>query len=63
MPLKINTTILTNLKIMEADYAILFKIGNWFIAKQYDLNSTPKYKHIRYFLGKNNKDNSYSVIF
>jgi len=40
---------------MEADYKIIFKIGNWFLAERYDLLSSPKYKHISYFIGKNEK--------
>ena len=37
---------------MEADFKIIFKIGNWFLAERCDLLSEPKYKHLYYFIGK-----------
>ena len=37
---------------MESDYKIILKVGKYFIGKRYELNSTPKYKHRYYFLGK-----------
>ena len=46
---------------MEADYKKILQIGKWFLARQFDLFSVPKYKHICFFIGKMDR-NCYSVV-